>query len=305
MGLFDLVFDELSKEIKEAPGWLSLVGLVNVLLFLPSVKDALKTLRWEKEDTTLATIVAMGLLFVGDILDSAVFPRERSGNRLLKFLKTSMLLLGAIAIFLLLTKGLTWAAVPALVWAGIIALYQTRDEKFWSVPMDWITTALRKRRKGTSRHSDIPDDETGFRQIVPGYAKMTQTRDKARTDLKLGRGIYNVSKALVRKSGSYTFAIWFPNEAAKFVRSFIIPAVFASGWLLLRRHWAALPMILVGVGLLFLYGWLKGMHIRRLYDQAALLANCKESYCREDCPSARVYFWQGGVVEAVAASSAK
>jgi len=25
MGLFDLIFDELGKEIKEAPGWLSLI----------------------------------------------------------------------------------------------------------------------------------------------------------------------------------------------------------------------------------------------------------------------------------------
>lgn len=304
MGLFDLVFDELSKEIKEAPGWLSLVALVNALLFLPPIKDALTTLQWDKEETTLATIVAMGLFFVGDILDSAVFPRERSRNRLQKFLKTAMLLLAAVAIFLLLTKGLTWAALPALVWAGIIALYRTRDEKFWSVPMGWITTALQKQRKGTSRHTDTSDGETGFRQIVPGYAKMTQARDKARADLNLGRGIYNVSKALVRKSGSYTFSIWFPNEAGKFVRSFVIPTLIASGWLLLRKQWAAPLLIPIGVALLFLYCWLKGLHIRKLYEQAATLAKSKESYREEACPSARVLLWQGEIVDSVAASSA-
>jgi hypothetical protein len=34
MRLFDLVFDELSKEIEEAPGWLALVFVCNLVLLV-------------------------------------------------------------------------------------------------------------------------------------------------------------------------------------------------------------------------------------------------------------------------------
>ena len=65
MGLFDLVFDELSKEIKEAPGWLALVFVCNLVLLVRVVSEELVRLDISKEETTIATVVSLCTLFLG------------------------------------------------------------------------------------------------------------------------------------------------------------------------------------------------------------------------------------------------
>lgn len=300
MGLFDLVFDELGKEIKEAPGWLSLVFLCNLLLFVPGINEELKHLHMSKQDTTVATLVAMTLFFLGDMLDSFVFPREGDGKRSEKLLKTSMLLVGAFAVFFFLLGRWWWAVGLAIVWILIIAIYDTRKMPVWLVLNRWIRTAAQS-KAGAPKECD---EVTGFKWVVLQYEDLTESRNKARDKLCIPRGMYNVSKVLAQKAKRYTIPIWLPNEAAKFIRSAVLPTFGASLWLLLMGdRWIAALLALASPALLLFYCWLKGLHMRKLYDLAIEIVDQKGAYgSPEPCHGVRLFLWEGSAVACVGVS---
>ena len=80
MFILDLLLDDLAKEAKEAPGWISLWILCNVVLALalPRV-EGLKNL--DKEAVTIATCASIVLFLVGDMVDILVFPRREARSR--------------------------------------------------------------------------------------------------------------------------------------------------------------------------------------------------------------------------------
>jgi len=302
MGLFDLVFDELSKEIKEAPGWLSLVIMCNFLLFVSVISEELEHRGMSKEETTIATLVAMALFFLGDALDTFVFPRERDGKRGEKLLKSSMLLLGSFAVFLFLVGHWLWAAGLTLLWILIIPIYDTRERPLWSVFRGSIETAIPRRKATVLKESD--DDVTGFKWLVLQYDDLAKSKNTVSGKLRIRRGTYNVSKTLAQRAERYTMSIWFPNEAAKFIRSAVFPTLAAGLWLLVDiRRWPAALLILASPALLLFYCWLKGLHMRKLYDLAIEIIETNAAYSSpEPCHGVRLFLWSGDVVSYVSVS---
>lgn len=300
MGLFDLVFDELSKEIREAPGWLSLVFVCNLLLFVPAIREELEHLELSKEETTIATLVAMALFFLGDVLDSFVFPREKDGKRGQRLLKGSMLLLGAVAVFLFLVRAWLWAAGVTLVWILIIPIYDTRERPLWSVFKGWIEAAIPQKKAAVPKESD--DEWTGFKRLVLQYDDLTKSTNGVRGKLGIRPRIYEVSKTLARQAERYTVSIWLPNEAAKFIRSVFFPTLIAACvWPLVdQRRWPAALLILASLAILLFYCWLKGLHMRKLYDLAIEIVETNPAYSSpEPCHGVRLFLWRGEVVACV------
>jgi|SRR5271155_4048296 len=195
MGLFDLVFDELSKEIKEAPGWLSLVFTCNLVLLVPVVSEKLALLDISREGTTIATLVAFVLFFLGDLLDSIFFPRERDGTRFERILKSLMLLLGAFAVFFFLLGVWLWAVGLTVLWILIILWTQT------GIP-----------RKKVAETNEFDNEMTGLKGLVVQYDRMTKSKDEVGKELHIRRGMYRVSMALARKADSYTMSICFQTK---------------------------------------------------------------------------------------------
>lgn len=300
MGLFDLVFDELGKEIKEAPGWLSLVFLCNLVLFVPVIKEELELLRVSKEETTIATLVAMVFFFSGDILDSLFFPRDRDGKRAEKLLKTSMLILGALAIFLLLESAWLWSAALTLLWVIIIPIYDTRRRSPWSVPNDTIRTTTPRNKASGPAESD--EDMTGFKWLVLQYDGLARSQDGIRKKLAIHRGIYDVSRALARTAEMYTKWIWLPNELGKFVRSAVFPALVSGLWLM-KDGQTLLAVLIISVAplLLILSFWLKSLHMRKLYDLASDIVEKQQPMYSSPAPchGVRLFLWGDDVVACI------
>jgi hypothetical protein len=282
MGLFDSVFDELSKEIKEAPGWLSLVLLCNALLLLPAVRQALASIGLEQGESTAATLVALIFFFVGDLLDTFFFPREADAKIAEKILKTSMLLLGGGGVFLLFTEWRVWGGVALIVWVLVFPIYRTYKRP----GPDPIT-------KG------CPDDEPpgppagqkGCPRLVFQYEAVLQSKNDIRTALGIWSGIYAVSMSLARRARRYTWYVWLPNESGKFVRSTAFPILAIGIMLLVRGAWPGALLIAVAPGLLLLSFWLKGLHIRRLYRVALALAGLSAYSFFDAGHGVRVFFW--------------
>jgi len=162
------------------------------------------------EQTTAANLVAMGLFFIGDVLDTILFPRERDGERVGKLVKRSMLVFGLFAVFLLLMRFWFWGAALSLAWIIFIPIY------------DGARAATHNETTATNI-----GEETGFKALVPHYEAMAKAKYRVREKLCMQLGVYSVSMALARKSERYTCSIWVPNEAAKFIRSAVFP-VFAG-----------------------------------------------------------------------------
>jgi hypothetical protein len=288
MGLFDLVFDELSKEIKEAPGWLSLVFACNLVLLVPVVSEKLALLDISREGTTIATLVAFVLFFLGDLLDSIFFPRERDGTRFERILKSLMLLLGAFAVFFFLLGVWLWAVGLTVLWILIIL---------------WTQTGIPRKKVAETNESD--NEMTGLKGLVVQYDRMTKSKDEVGKELHIRRGMYRVSMALARKADSYTMSIWFPNEAAKFIRSVVFPSLAAGVWLLTRgRNYGAALLILASPGLLILSCSLKGLHIRRVYDLALEIIKTNATYSSfEPRCGVRLFLFGDDVVDHASGSS--
>jgi len=301
MGLFDLIFDQLSKEIREAPGWLSLVAVCYGLVLLPVVSQELEHLGMSCEQTTIATLVAMALFFVGDILDSIVFPREKDGTKFEKIFKTFMLLLGAIAVFLFAEKYWPWAVSLTVLWILIIPVYNTCNRPLSSESEVRIAAGMPQENVRESK-----EEMTGFPKLVWQHSELEGSKGAIGTKLKIRRGMYDVSKALARKADRYTIWIWLPNEAAKFIRSASVASLVAGGFLLrFGRISAAALAILASIPLLLFYCWLKGLHMRRLYALALIIVTTYTKYDSQIVPEhgERIFLFDHDVVAHVSALS--
>lgn len=304
MGLFDLVFDELSKEVREAPGWLTLIFTCNLLLFVGAIHEQLALWGIEKEETTIATLAAMVLFFLGDLLDTAVFPREPGGRLLEKALKTFMLVLGGFSAFLLVARVWDWGIGLGLLWLTIFPTHWTL-KKLWTVPAEpqlEIPCPCSGLQAESSSVEELKVTERGLTGWVWKYETLQKTKKEARRHLHIHRAVYRVSKALAQKAELYTLSIWFPNEAAKLIRSGVIPAVGIALWLcLLRGQPFGLIFIPAAIVLLWMYLWLKGLHMRNLYKLVVKLVENKRCICCPPCHGVRLFFCGADVVDCVKA----
>src|SRR5215472_9343264 len=109
MFVIDLLLDDLAKEIKDAPGWLTLIIVCNVLLgshvVLESVERRGFHIRDEK--ALIATLAAIVLFLLGDIVDLLVFPRRKDAERWEKVLRDIMLTVLISGVFYVVGKE--WA----------------------------------------------------------------------------------------------------------------------------------------------------------------------------------------------------
>jgi len=109
MFVIDLLLDDLAKEIKDAPGWLTLIIVCNVLLgshvVLESVERRGFHIRDEK--ALIATLAAIVLFLLGDIVDILVFPRRKDAERWEKVLRDIMLTVLISGVFYVVGKE--WA----------------------------------------------------------------------------------------------------------------------------------------------------------------------------------------------------
>ena len=109
MFVIDLLLDDLAKEIKDAPGWLTLIIVCNVLLgshvVLESVERRGFHIRDEK--ALIATLAAIVLFLLGDIVDLLVFPRRKDAERWEKVLRDIMLAVLISGVFYVVGKE--WA----------------------------------------------------------------------------------------------------------------------------------------------------------------------------------------------------
>lgn len=224
----------------------------------------------------------MIFFFVGDLLDTFLFPREADAKIAEKILKTSMLLLGGGGVFLLFTEWRVWGGVALTVWILVFPIYRT----YKSRGLDPITTPC-------------PNDETpappagqkGCPRLVFQYEAVLQSKNDIRKALGIWSGIYPVSMSLARRARTYTWYVWLPNESGKFVRSTAFPILTIGVILSVRGAWAGALLIPVAPGLLLLSFWLKGLHIRRLYRIALTLTDLSACSFAEAGHGVRVFFW--------------
>jgi hypothetical protein len=83
MFVIDLLLDDLAKEIKDAPGWLTLIIVCNVLLGWRVVLESIERRGFHIRDekALIATLAAIVLFLLGDIVDILVFPAMGYGRK--------------------------------------------------------------------------------------------------------------------------------------------------------------------------------------------------------------------------------
>jgi hypothetical protein len=305
-GVFEAIFDELGKEIKDAPGWLSLVIACNLLLFLPPVHAQLTAWDMIEHEVTLATFFAMCIFFLGDVVDTVIYPRERDGERGKKIFRSSMLLLGGVVVFLLFVKAWKLAAPLAFLWFTIIPIWASFNSRGTNKGGSEETSepsSAAPPSGGDSVREECPEpnlEYTGYPGLVPKYGDLEKVRGCATSKLRVTRGIYPISLALTRKAGEYNWAIWGPNEAAKFVRSTIVPTFLTGmiGTLFYQKCWGLIVAALA-CPLVFLYTWLKALHMRLLYESTCKSAGTGRLGSPEPEYCVRLFFWDGQFVGSV------
>ena len=295
MGLYEELLDVLAKEAKEAPGWFFLIIACNFLplsLLLPWIHEIVTTMgiEIEKEHNTFATLVAVTLFFIGDCLDTLVFPREKDGTRAKKILYSVMLTLASWGLFLLVLKK-WWAA---FFWVPWLALYV-------------IQLMPRQEIRGIRLTSDRPGESpktkldlkpskkrrSGFNCLV--WPKSLRKRlVQAQRDAK--KKLYPVSKSLARWGRIYNPWTMIQNESAKFFRSAVIPLALWAVWLFFQGQWGwVLVTVLAASAILLLYCSLKTRHMCRLYEEAPKLTYTTENVAEDE--DVRVFLWNTGSID--------
>lgn len=142
-----------------------------------------------------------------------------------------------------------------------------------------------------------PEGARNTREI---YKKRYSTElQAASVHLGVGSGLYSVALKLVTAGEKHhsKFVIHFPNEAAKCLRALILPlAVIAVAFFRQGRTSVALILLATASALLFVYPFVKVLHIRLLYSAASGLAQ-KNLYHDELLGTMRCVFWDGKFVD--------
>jgi hypothetical protein len=277
--LVDSVFDELAKRIKESPGWISLFLMTQSALRSTWIQSAARTLDLEirEERSTIAALIAVTFLALGDILDTAVFPREQDPAHERTVLSNAILALAAFGYLSFVVKTASqWALIGFVV---IIV---------------WVVFVLFLGKLPQLLRIDNPE-ETGWPMLKGGALIAAQSC--ARGSLHIKRGIYNVSLGLARKAGKYKplYPLWLENEFGKLARSFVFPLVAVCMIAVaLARPLEAL-LAAAGVPVAFCVYWrLKVWHMCGLYNKAKELVDDGDFRPNPDVMAngKRAFFWK-------------
>ena len=114
-------------------------------------------------------------------------------------------------------------------------------------------------------------------------------------------GMYALALKLSKAAEKERESIWIhvPNEAAKFLRSLIVPLALLGFYCFFRCCWITGGILLLtSAAALFVYPYLKVRHIRRLYSSAIAIAGNKEKLDRRAADGVLLFFWDGKFVEA-------
>jgi hypothetical protein len=334
--VYEAVFDELGKEIKDAPGWLSFLLLCQVLFHHPVfqlrlLKDLLDSFGLEQETGTVATLAAAILYFMNDVLDSWLFPRQRDEKRSEKLFKGFMLLAGAVAVLVILATNAVRAGIVMLAVLGVLlpifgmfSLALRGEAENGKQPTDSreAVSAAENRVDAVSPADEPAErpkkiqacrkDETGYKRLVSKYEALKEAKDRACRQLGIDHGIYKVSMDLVQKakgSGPLT-SIRFMNSAAKCIRS-TVPLAILMGIGLTCADRTPLPLIvgpIVAYLLLKRSFWLKAKHMQKLYKLATETVEANEGHkykCVEPSLDShiRLFLWEGNPVDCVSMKS--
>lgn len=276
--LLDSVFDELAKRIKESPGWVSLFVGIQVALRSTWIQAAAQTLDLEisKERSTIAALIAVALLSLGDILDTAVFPRDKDPQHDRTILSNSILALASLGyLWLVVRIESRWALLgfaAVILWVLFVLFLGALPQLF------------RVNKLG----------EIGWPMLKIETLKTAQER--ARAKLQIQKGIYGVSLGLARKAGQYKWGhrLWLENELGKLFRSLVLPFVGLSLIALIAARPLDASLAVAGAFLAFgLYWRLKVAHMCGLYNVAQRLVH-DDDYRPKPAAMAngkRAFFW--------------
>lgn len=246
MFVLERLLDDLGKEAKEAPGWISVWTLCNGALYFIDELPIIGPIGNDR--VTIATCGSIVLFFIGDMIDIALFPRRRDPERAEKLVRNTMMISAALGFFLLFSGKVGSGVLAWAPWGLLWPLHQKLSATGGAEPGD--------------------DSKTGWSWLAPKSLDTAQA--KAKTVLGVQAGVYAVSKALAKRAGTYVWRPWLANEASKFFRSLVVPvAALALGLFSARLPLWGLMATATAIALLFAYARLKAWHMRRLYDLAA------------------------------------
>jgi hypothetical protein len=287
--LCELFFGELGKRVQEVPGWLPLYG--SFLLILST--DALKTVAENRdldvtEASTIAALLALALVALGDVLDTVLFPRDQTNDKRDEKIAANVLLaLSALAVFWWFVGRRPRTAVdPLRLLAGVSFLCLAVG--LW-VLLILCLEQLRRVSPGSTRAG------SGWPWLES--ERLKDAKAAVRCELQIYRGIYSVSMGLARRAKQYRWgnSLWRHNEIAKLFRSLVFPfAILLS----IQVRGRPIGALLAGAGVLisfYFYWFLKVRHMCGLYRTAGKLANCATDY---QPPPSRMangriaFFWQ-------------
>ena len=287
MFVIDLLLDDLAKEIKDAPGWLTLIIVCNVLLGSRVVLESIERQGFHIRDETalIATLAAIVLFLLGDIVDILVFPRRKDAERWEKVLRDIMLTVLISGVFYVVGKERLWFLVIFVVLWVIHSLRSNFRKK--------REEQERKQKREKQEASQSAEKKQGcLKHFESG--RLVEERKRAAASLKLKEDEYPVSKSLAQRKGEYNWrCVYFENEAAKFLRSLVFPALLLGVVLLSQQQWVdAVFAIAVAVGFLASYFWLKQRHVISLYKGVQrILEDEQNCFAATLNNGRRVFFW--------------
>lgn len=291
MFVIDLLLEDLAKEIKDAPGWLTLIIVCNVLLSWHVVLEWVERRGFHIRDekALIATLAAIVLFLLGDIVDILVFPRRKDGESGEKVLRDIMLALLISGVFYVVGKEWTrrlWV-VGIFVVLWVICCLRSNSRK------NREEREQRQRKREELEARQDAEKKQGWLKRFESKL-LVEERRRARASLQLKADEYAVSKSLLQRKEEYSWRrVYFQNEAAKFLRSLVFPALLVGVGLLFREQWAdAVCAMAAAVGFLTCYFWLKQLHMISLYKGVQkILADEENCFAATLNNGRRVFFW--------------
>jgi len=292
MFVIDLLLDDLAKEIKDAPGWLSLIIVCNVLLSWHVVLEPVERRGFYigDEKALIATLTAIVLFLLGDIVDILVFPRRKDAQRWEKLLRDIMLAVLISGVFYVIGKEWVRRAWVVGVFVVLWVIHFLRSES--RKKREEQKQKQQKREEGEA--SGDAEEKQGWLNHFESEP-LVKVRTHAGASLKLKEDEYAISKSLALAKGEYNWrCIYFQNEAAKFLRSLVFPALLVGVVLLFRQQWFnGVLAIAAAVGFLASYFWLKQLHMICLYLRVQQILKDEQNYFAATLKNGRrVFFWK-------------
>jgi hypothetical protein len=290
MLVIDLLLDDLAKEIKDALGWLTLIIVCNLLLAWQVVLEAIESRGFHVRDekALIATLAAIVLFLLGDIFDILVFPRREDAERWEKVLRDIMLAVLICGVFYVVGKEWTrrlWVLGILLLLGLIHSLRGNfRDNKDKQKQEE-----LKEVRNEASYDAE---KKQGWLKHFESRSLMEE-RKRAGDNLKLKEDEYSVSKSLALAQKQYNWRlVYFQNEAGKFLRSLVFPAMLMGVVLFSRQQWVdGVFAIAAALGFLACYFWLKQLHMISLYKRAQHTSREQNCFATTLDNGRRVFFW--------------